>query len=177
MKRSLIILGIALLFIGATVYQRVIADKDKAALPAGVAPQLNHLAPSFELEGLDGKTYTVGGKRDKPVFVNFWASWCEPCQAEAPDLKAIYDKYKEKFDLYGVNVTSQDTVSGAEAMVKKYDFKFPVLLDPEGSARSLYELRGIPTSFMIDKDGKIVDIVNIMEPRQLEQKILDLING
>lgn len=176
MKRNWIILGIVLLLIGVTVYRHFAVPKTPALIPAGAASKTRFAAPAFTMKALDGQSYSVGGKRDKPLFLNFWASWCDPCKQEAPDLKAMYDKYKDRLDMYGVNVTIQDTQSEVEAFVKQYDFKFPVLLDPEGDAMNLYNLMAIPTSYLIDANGTIVETIYVTEPEQLEQKILNLIN-
>jgi thiol-disulfide isomerase/thioredoxin len=174
MKRNWIILGVVLILAGLAVFQTVSVQKKKAAVPVGVGPQIGLMAPSLELPALDGQTYKVGGKREKPVLLNFWASWCTPCRDEAPDLKQLYDKYQDKFDIYGVNVTAQDELSNARDMVKEFDFKFPILLDYQGISLGSYNYRAIPTSFLIDKNGKVVDVIHVVEAKQLEQRILEL---
>jgi thiol-disulfide isomerase/thioredoxin len=174
MKRNWIIMGVVVLLAGLAVFQTISARKEKTALPAGVGPQIGLEAPLLELPALDGLTYKVGGKRDKPLLLNYWASWCGPCREEAPDLTRLYDQYKDRFDIYAVNVTVQDEVSAAKDMVKEFDFKFPVLLDYQGRSMDIYNYKAIPTSFLIDKDGKIVEIMHVVEPKHLEQRILEL---
>ncbi|CAG7638488.1 TlpA family protein disulfide reductase [Paenibacillus allorhizosphaerae] len=175
MMRNRIIAMIILLFAGATVYLNMFQSKD-AAKSADTAPQAGYLAPSFELASLEGQPYRVGGSRDKPLLLNFWASWCGPCRQEAPDLKALYDQYKDRLDLYAVNATHQDTIADVRETVKEFDFRFPILLDPKGDATGSYQVRAIPTSFLIDKSGKVVDVLYVMEREQLEQKIKKLIS-
>ncbi|TVY04134.1 TlpA family protein disulfide reductase [Cohnella terricola] len=125
-------------------------------IPASPEPKENRFAPAFELDSLDGTTsYSVGGKRDKALIVNFWAAWCGPCELEAPDLKDIYDKHKEQLDLYAVNATNFDKVREAKDFVKEQQFVFPVLTDVKGVAGDLYKVNGYPISFIIDRDGVI----------------------
>lgn len=174
MLRNRIIVIVILLFAGATVYWNVFQAKD-AAKPADTAPQPGYVAPSFELASLEGQPYRVGGSREKPLLLNFWASWCGPCRQEAPDLKALYDQYKDRLDLYAVNATHQDTLADVKETVREFDFRFPVLLDPKGDATGPYQVRAIPTSYLIDKNGKIVEVLYVMERQQLERKIKKLI--
>jgi thiol-disulfide isomerase/thioredoxin len=174
MKRNWIIMGVVLIFAGVAIFQTISARNGKAALPAGVGPQIGLEAPPLELPGLDGLTYRVGGKRDKPLLLNYWASWCVPCREESPDLKRLYDQYKDRFDIYAVNVTVQDEVAAAKDMVKEFDFKFPILFDYQGRSMDIYNYKAIPTSFLIDKEGKIVEILHVVEPKHLEERILEL---
>lgn len=116
-------------------------------------------ASSFTLQGMDGKTYKFEGPREKPIVLNFWASWCGPCREEAPDLKKMYETYEGKIDFYAVNLTSQDNKQDAAAFVKEYGFEFPILLDEKGEVANRYKIIGIPTTFFIDKNGVIQQTV------------------
>ncbi|RAV09498.1 TlpA family protein disulfide reductase [Paenibacillus contaminans] len=181
MKRNAIVLLAVLILAGFAVYQNSSAnDKEYAAdtaVPTETAPKPNFLAPGFTLTGLDGQTYEVGGKRDKPLFLNFWASWCGPCELEAPDLKKMYDKYGDKFDLYAVNITKNDRLDDAKDFVKQFDFKFPVLLDKDGKVTEMYRFQYIPTTFLIDRNGAVREIIHVLEPKELERKIKKLIES
>jgi thiol-disulfide isomerase/thioredoxin len=174
MKRNWIIVGVVILLAGLAVFQTVTAQKKKAAVPEGVGVKPGLAAPAIELPALDGQTYKVGGKRDKPLLLNFWASWCVPCREEAPDLKRLYDKYQDKFDIYGVNVTAQDDLTNAKNMVKEFDFKFPILLDYLGASPEAYKYQAIPTSFLIDANGTVVEVIHVFNAEQLEKKIVKL---
>jgi cytochrome c biogenesis protein CcmG/thiol:disulfide interchange protein DsbE len=148
------------------------ANKD-AAVTMEEAPKPNFLAPAFELPGLDGKSYKVGGRREKLLLINFWASWCEPCHMEAGDLQNIYDIYHEHLDLYAVNVTYLDSQAGAISFVSDYELTFPALLDKSGDVtRKKYQIDGYPTSFLINKDGVIVEtFFGLIDKAELERHI------
>jgi thiol-disulfide isomerase/thioredoxin len=137
----------------------------------------NKPAPAFDLQGLDGKAYhVVGGEREKPLIINFWASWCGPCHEEAPDLERMYDTYKGELDIYAVNVTKGDRIEDVRGFVKQYGLSFPVLLDQKGSTAESYRLLFVPTSFLVNKQGVLVDVIHVLPPAELESKIKLLLN-
>lgn len=141
-------------------------------------PRVGYMAPSFELTDIDGdQVYQVGGKRDKVLFINFWASWCGPCQEEAPDLVKLYAKYKNDLDMYSVNVTSSgDTKEKAQKFVDKYAMINPVLLDVKGDIFQSYNGIAFPTNYIIDKQGVVREIfIGMRSAKQLEQIIQELI--
>jgi thiol-disulfide isomerase/thioredoxin len=144
-------------------------------LPTESGPRAGLLAPGFSLQGGDGSTYTVGGKREKAVILNFWASWCDPCQQEAPELNAMAEKYKDVLDIYGINVTSHDYKPNAERFVKKFKLAFPVMYDLKGEAFARYNGAVFPTNVLINKNGVISEIIlGILTPEELEKKIIAL---
>ncbi|MFD0698562.1 TlpA family protein disulfide reductase [Paenibacillus sp. GCM10027628] len=177
MKRNVFILAFVVLLAGFAVYQNAQHANKETILPTEQAPKVNYLAPSFTLTGLDGKEYTIGGPREKPLLVNFWASWCGPCAAEAPDLVAMYKKYEGQFDLYAVNVTPGDKMDNIKKFVDEYKFPFPVLLDKKGENADTYRVVAIPTSFLIDKNGVVREVIHVLSPRELDKKISNLIKG
>lgn len=186
-RNGFILLGIALL-LGIVLYQNsdkgilslLTGEQKPSALGAtalaksGLKP--GAAAPSFTLTGLDGKTYQVGGKRDKPLVVNFWASWCDPCKEEAPDLVRLSDKYKQNLDVYSVNVTMYDQLAKAKEFVNQYKMTFPILLDEKETAYRKYNGVAFPTNVFIDKNGIIQDVViGSMSADQLEDKMNNLV--
>lgn len=182
MKRKLWLWMLVVVLGAIAVYQHVEKKEQSvkasagATLPTEVAPMLNKVAPSFELLGLDGKSYHVGGARDKVLLLNFWASWCEPCQEEAPTLKQLAEQYKDQLDMYAVNVTSSDSEEKAQAFVKKYQLTNPILMDTKGDQFNLYKGVAFPTNILIDRHGVIRDItLGVLPPEQLEQKIKQII--
>ncbi|MCI3923837.1 redoxin domain-containing protein [Paenibacillus sp. TRM 82003] len=158
MRRTLTALAIVLSLAALAVIQQF-ATAQTTALPTEESPEIGYLAPAFELDTLDGGKLGIGGKRDKPVIVNFWASWCDPCRMEAPLLSDLYEKYKDKLDIYGVNGTKYDELVSVEAFVKQYQYTFPTLLDRENDVFKLYRVPGYPTSYFIDANGVVRDIV------------------
>lgn len=177
MKRNWIVAALVAAAIVVIVYQQLEARAKTAASVEGTAPKAGYQAPPLELAALGGETYRIGGKRDKPLLINFWASWCEPCQKEAPDLQAIYAKYEGRFDLYAVNLTSRDTQGDAEAMAKRFGFTFPILFDPDGAAERRYEVRTIPTSYLIDSGGNVAEVLRVLNADDLDAKLKRMIEG
>lgn len=139
------------------------------------APRVGFMAPSFELIGIDGETtYTVGGKRDKVLFLNFWASWCGPCRAEAPDLVQLYAKYKDDLDMYSVNVTSSgDSVTNAKAFIDEFNMINPVPLDKKGDVFEAYNGMAFPTNYLIDRNGVIREAYIGMRPAKDMEKMIE----
>ncbi|TQS70592.1 TlpA family protein disulfide reductase [Ornithinibacillus gellani] len=111
-------------------------------------------APDFELESLDGETVKLSDYQGERVMVNFWATWCGPCRAEIPDLQ----KFHEDTDIVilGVNLTDSETnPSSIPTFLDNFGVTFPILLDKENLAASIYQIQPIPTSYMIDSEGII----------------------
>lgn len=176
-NRNKAVILLVLLLTVLAVYRNWGGEAKETAVNGQAATRLKAPAPAFSLKGLDGEVYEVGGSRDKPLFLNFWASWCGPCEEEAPELARLYEKYKDKLDLYAVNVTGNDDAARAQAFAERYKFRFPVLLDEELEAARLYRFQVIPTSFLIDRNGVVVDVINLLDPPELELKIKKLIGS
>ncbi|MDC3413836.1 TlpA family protein disulfide reductase [Aquibacillus sp. 3ASR75-11] len=142
-------------------------------------PIIGAQAPDFTLNGLDGEpTYKLSDlKGDKPVLINLWASWCPPCKAEAPDLVRLYEKYRDEMEIYAVNLTTADSVEGAQQFVNEYGIEFPVLLDEEGEVGKMYQAISIPTSYFIDRSGRVKNkMIGITSPDNLEKMFQELID-
>jgi peroxiredoxin len=111
-------------------------------------------APDFTLRALDGPNLRLQEQRGRVVMVNFWATWCGPCRQEMPQLNKLYDKYKSAgFVLLGVNV--DDDARNAAGVAGKLGVKFPVLLDTDKKVSQLYDLSTMPSTVIIDRDGKV----------------------
>ncbi|MFF2157921.1 TlpA family protein disulfide reductase [Paenibacillus chitinolyticus] len=177
MKRNAAILAIVLLLAAAIFVQIGKKDEKQTAAPTQTGPRPGMFVPSFSLPDLDGKPYQVGGARDKPLILNFWASWCGPCKMEVPDLIDLQAKYGDKVDLVAINVTSQDDEQKARAFAKEYGINFPVLLDQPGKVSESFKFLAIPTSFLVDKNGVVQEVVNLLPKAEWEKKIKALIKG
>jgi len=140
------------------------------------APQVNFKIPSFSLTGIDSKNYSTDNLQ-RPLVINFWASWCGPCRIEAPELVSLNKKFHNKVEIYAINLTSSDTESDARAFAKEYGFDFPVLLDKNGQVANLYNVTAIPTTYFISRDGIIVDrIIGFGGKDVLKSKFQKLVN-
>ncbi|AJS59422.1 TlpA family protein disulfide reductase [Paenibacillus sp. IHBB 10380] len=174
---ALILVGIALYpFSGTGGVQAVFQQSQ--ALPTETGPEAGKLAPPFSLVGLDEKMYQVGGEQDKAILLNFWASWCEPCKEEAPDLKILADQYKDDLSVYGVNVTKYDNKKNANKFVDKYQLNFPVMLDLKGTVYEQYKGMVFPTNVLINKHGVIQEVIlGTVSAKELEKKVKQLIKS
>ncbi len=175
MKRNMIVLIAVALLVGFAVYNNASSIK----VTYEEAPQLHFLAPSFQLSGLEEGTFYSFNSRalEKPVIINFWASWCEPCHLEAPDLVKLNDKYGDQVNIVAVNATDLDNVEGAREFVEQYGFEFAVPMDMKGEVSKLYQIQAFPTTYFIDTQGAIRDIVlGSMTLEQMEGKVKHIID-
>ncbi len=113
-------------------------------------------APDFTLQDMDGKPYALHDFRGKVVLVNFWATWCPPCRKEMPALEALYQKLgDESFAVLAVNQWEDpDHVFAYTGELNVFP-TFPILFDPESTISEDYGVKGLPTSFLIDKQGRL----------------------
>lgn len=128
---------------------------DSASIKEGI--DIGNLSPDFELTTLDGKQAKLSQYRGKKVILNFWATWCPPCNAEIPDLEKFYSDFKDKDTvILGVDLTqSEKSQESVSAFVRTNKITYPVLLDKDGTAADTYRILSIPTSFIIDTKGII----------------------
>lgn len=130
-----------------------------------IMPMIGETAPSFNLAALDGKTYSLDQYRGKYVVIHFAATWCPFCNAEAPHLEQLYQAYRDK-DVQVFIIDVKEEKDLVRKSFKKFDFSFPVLLDPDGSVSARYAPEGVlpdlareevplASNLIIDKEGKI----------------------
>lgn len=124
------------------------------------AQTLGSPAPDFTLKTVAGGTASLSDYAGRPVFLNFWASWCTPCRGEMSDIIAAYDAHKDQhLQVLAINLTDQERMRDVRKFVGEFHMPFPVLLDEQGKVRERYALRGVPTSVFIDAHG-VVRLVN-----------------
>ena len=136
---------------------------------AGDGPRIGVLAPDFSLKNQAGQTVKLSSFQGKPVLLNFWATWCGPCQSEMPSLEALYQKYKDKnFVVLGVSL-DEDGWPAIQEFLKQVPVTFPILNDNGETISELYHTFRIPESYLIDASGKISD--KIVGPQDYTQPI------
>jgi peroxiredoxin len=109
---------------------------------------------NFTLTDLQGKSWTLKDLRGKVVIVNFWATWCPPCRKEMPDLDALYQQYKDQG--FVILAISDEEVGKVSPFIEQRKISYPILLDPGRKVNDLFQVEGIPKSFVYDRDGKLV---------------------
>ncbi|SPF51871.1 Alkyl hydroperoxide reductase/ Thiol specific antioxidant/ Mal allergen [Candidatus Desulfosporosinus infrequens] len=141
--------------------------------PVSVAPMIGYRVPLFSLPSFpDTKPLSLADYQGKAVLINFWASWCPPCQSETPDLVKASAKYGDKVQFIGVNLTSQDSLPDVSAFLEKYGIKYPIALDTKGTVAQQFQTMGIPTSFFVNRQGIIVErYVGAITPQVLEEDL------
>jgi cytochrome c biogenesis protein CcmG, thiol:disulfide interchange protein DsbE len=131
-------------------------------------------APDFSLGMFDGSTFTLSGalQSGKPVVLNFWASWCGPCADEAPLLQDASRRYGDRVTFVGVDV--QDVDSDAQAFIRKYGITYPNGSGNAGPVSIQYGMRGVPETYFIAPDGKLIRKWNTLTAADLEQFLAEL---
>ena len=162
MKRQIVLLLIAALS-GWTALEPVKAASSfrEAYSRLGVVyPREVRQAPEFELKNLDGQTVRLSDFRGRPVLLNFWATWCQPCAEELPSLQRLHESLGEKgLQVVAISI-DRSNHEKVRDYVKNYHLTFPVLLDPDQEARRKYFILGLPTSYLIDARGRFRGFVS-----------------
>ena len=156
-KNTQLLLTILFVFI-ACVFLIVFLRKERDSTLKTAEPiQPGLEMPNFTFPDINGKEVSLSDHRGKVVLVNVWATWCPPCRQEMPSMQSLYEKFKgENFEILAVSIDSEGHDSVAP-FVRKMNLTFPVLLDPGETIRSLYGITGVPESFIIDKQGILVE--------------------
>lgn len=129
--------------------------------PGSLAPEFGGTLDDgtpFELRDLNGGLVRLEDLRGKAVWVNFWATWCPPCQAETPILREIDETYRDR-GLVIVAVNVQETVEAASDYAERYGLEYVIGADVSGHVFRQYRVFGLPTQFFIDANGLIRSIV------------------
>jgi len=108
----------------------------------------------FTLTDLTGKSWTLSALRGKVVLVNFWATWCPPCRKEMPDLDALYQRFKDQGFI--ILAISDEGAAKVQPFLAERHITYPVMLDPGRKVNELFQVDGIPKSFVYNREGKLV---------------------
>lgn len=136
--------------------------------------QIGDVAPQFTLTTFDGEDYDTSALAGKVIVVNFWASWCKPCEQEAADLEAAWRYYQDRDDVIFLGVDYVDTETEARGYLDKFDITYPNGPDKGTRISQAYRISGVPETYIIGKDG-ILAAAQIGPFSSLNQ-ILSMIN-
>ena len=130
------------------------------------------LAKDFTVKNMDGEDVNLSDFFGKPIILNFWATWCGPCQAEMPDFEEAYQKYGEEIQFLMVNQTdgSRDTVESAAAFIEEAGYSFPIYFDTTLKAAVAYHVTSIPRTVFINADGSnLAEYKGMMSGEMLQE--------
>jgi len=114
-------------------------------------------APEFSLPTPEGKTISLAQLRGQVVFLNFWATWCPPCRVEMPSMERLYGEFKDA-GLIVLAVDMGESARQVARFMKEFRLSFPALLDTNSDVSNRYGVRGLPTTFLVDRSGRIVGV-------------------
>jgi len=152
----------------------LIGEPEEGLRPGDRAPEFEVVredGTTFRLTDLAGNPIRLSDLRGKAVWLNFWATWCPPCQFETPILRESFETYRDR-GLVLVAVNVQETTDAASGYADRYDLRYPIGADVSGDIFHAYRVFALPTQFFIDPDGIIRDVVN--GPLSLEAAALHI---
>ena len=133
------------------------ATTDGAPPPS---PREGFSAPDFTLDLMGGGQLSLADLRGSVVIINLWASWCPPCRAEMPALERVHQEAQARgLVIVAVNTTFQDGEAEAAAFAREFGLTFPIVLDRSGAMSNRYLLRGLPSTYFVDRRGVIRSVV------------------
>lgn len=162
MERKILLIGLALTMgaVGMFLYERNRGPMTQGEANPGVlvpapAPAIRGVAaPEFELADVDGKMVKLSDFKGKVVLVNFWATWCAPCEIETPWFVEFDKKYRENgLQIVGISL-DEDGVEPVKKFMEKYSIQYKIVMGNETTAENFGGVVGLPTSFIVDQDGK-----------------------
>ena len=147
----IIILCFLLIAIVYTLYSSLTSE-DRGLIQIGDA------APDFILTDLEGQTHQLSDYKGQGIFLNFWGTWCKPCEKEMPYIENQYNKFKEK-GVQTIAVNVGESKFQVENFVDEYNMSFPVVIDKQKDVQNAYTVGPLPTTLLIDPEGKIIKII------------------
>lgn len=135
-------------------------------------------APDFKLLSTDGKEVNLSDYKGKVVILDFWATWCGPCRRGVPDLVAIQKNYGEKVVIIGISLDDSRTKNDIQPFMKEFEINYPVVYGTSEVVMNYGNIQAIPTSFIIDQSGNIVDkYVGLVSKEIYENRIKSLLGS
>lgn len=158
MRRRVLIFGLLSLVCALAVVIGAEAGRraGSQSLAPGAIAQVGGAAPDFTLKTPSGAAVSLSDLRGRPTVLNFFASWCTDCRLEAPAMNALYRRVRGQVAFYGIDATEVDSAAGAASFARQYHLAYPYLLDTTGDVTQAYGVIGLPVTFFLNADGKIV---------------------
>jgi peroxiredoxin len=145
---------VALLALAAVLVPGLVFAEDPVAALSLIRPRPAKEAPDFQVGTPDGSTLRLADFKGKVVFLNFWATWCEPCREEMPSMERLHRAYKDRgLVVLAISLDVQGA-SVVKPFVKRFALTFPIGLDPKMAVRETYGVWAVPSTFFIDRKGK-----------------------
>jgi peroxiredoxin len=139
-------------------------------------PKVGKPAPDFQLTMIDGTTARLSDYKGRPVWINFWASWCPPCRAENPDIQDLYNAHKDADGLVLLAPAIGEGRDSVAGYMQRADLHYPVGVDSNTQIAADYRVLGIPTHIFVDRDGIVREIrVGAMSKKTMEKKLAQII--
>lgn len=147
---GLVLLGVALFLPGVATTTAAPAAEERSVIPV----EVNYPAPELSLSKLGGGQEALKDYRGKVVLLNNWATWCPPCKAEMPTLKAFHDAHAiDGFSV--IAVEAGDPEAQVQAFAKSFGLGFPIWLDPKNASLTAFQNENLPNSVVIDRKGQV----------------------
>ena len=151
-KKRLVIRTVILVILAAAVGYTLYANFKKDDIQH---VEIGEPAPDFALVDMNGERHRLSDYQGQGVFLNFWATWCKPCEREMPYIENSYQEFKDKgVKVLTVDVGESDLV--VNNFIKRHGLTFPVMIDTDGQVQTAYKINPLPITFLIDKDGNVV---------------------
>ena len=154
----------------------VIGAGDSTTLDDAVKRGERPAAPERSLPLLAGGDGSIADWRGKPMIVNFWASWCDPCKAEAPLLEGAHARLKAKGGTV-LGVTVSDAADASQRFMREHGISFPSLRDVDGDLAEDFQTTGVPESFVVDREGRVVSVRCGQVSREFVDRVLKLVGA
>lgn len=151
------LIGAGLVILGVVAFlslPKLVAQRATAAGGSAVPIEVNYQAPALNLKDLQGNQVSLSDYRGQTVLINNWATWCPPCRAEMPELKAYFEEHKgQNFTVLGIE--AGEPVAEVADFVKSYGLTFPIWVDPEQKALVAFNNLSLPSSYLVDPSGTV----------------------
>jgi cytochrome c biogenesis protein CcmG/thiol:disulfide interchange protein DsbE len=161
-SRGEVLYGAVGLLVGLLILGVVWVRVDPVSTPLPTVTEVTpYDAPAFTLSNLDGAPISLSDFEGQVVLLNFWATWCQPCKEETPELETVYRQFKDEglvivgVDLLNTERPEERGIEDVRDFVRLYDVSYPIVLDESGSVAQDYAIAPIPTSFFIDQQGRV----------------------